>query len=111
MDAGRKSILIAGTVLGCLLTLSFVAMMTLPHWRYRAEIRIAEEVISQVERFKIEHGRYPLEQEFEMPDGATFYELYAGEHYRVGFSLGFDRLFWYDSRTRKWSFDEPTRAG
>jgi hypothetical protein len=83
----------------------FVIPQIPPQWRYRSEIHRTEEAIKEVEKYKKEHGAYPDEAQFPLssPD-MSYVRLHNG--YKMGFSVGLDESYWYDSRSKKWSYDE-----
>ena len=50
------------------------------------------------------HRKYPDPSDFPVP-GRMFYDLQSPDHYIVGFGVGFDEQYYFDSVRKKWSFE------
>lgn len=96
------SLLVAVTAL--LLIWIVMVQYAPPQLLYRNEIHRTEEAIGELEKYKAEHGVYPPESQFPLKKADMFY-MPTDYGYRIGFSVGFDESYWYNSRTRKWSFE------
>jgi hypothetical protein len=99
----RRSTLVVGLAL--VLFGGAIAWMKAPRLRYREEIRATEELAAKIEAFRRIHGRLPDENQFPETEGRLFYKP-ENDGYVVGFNLGFDDYESFDSRTRRWSFDD-----
>jgi hypothetical protein len=80
-----------------------------PSVLYSAEVAQVENYISQIEAYKRDHSQYPDERQQNIVprveyDNPFFYEGGASA-YRIGFRIGFDEVYYYDSETKKWSFE------
>ncbi|HKB60039.1 MAG TPA: hypothetical protein VKC56_08360 [Gallionellaceae bacterium] len=83
----------------------FVVPYLPPQWRYRSEIHRTEAAIAELDQYSKEYGAYPTEAQFPLSSPDMFY-VRLRNGYEVGFSAGFDESYWYDSRSKKWSYDE-----
>ena len=80
-----------------------------PSIAYRTQIAQVERYVAQIEEYKRQNGRYPDDQtQTIVPraehDNPFFYEG-GGTVYRIGFRVGFDEVYFYDSQSRRWSFE------
>ncbi|HWZ89835.1 MAG TPA: hypothetical protein VNW92_13325, partial [Polyangiaceae bacterium] len=77
--------------------------------RYWSEIRRVEALAPKVEEYRAAHGRYPSRQEFPVEPPMVYRPNKNGESYVLGFSAEWDFNYYYDARTKHWSFDDPKR--
>jgi hypothetical protein len=76
-----------------------------PTLLYRSDIRRAQSVIAEIESYHEHHHIYPDPSELEVPPH-FFYELPQPDRYILGFAVGFDEQYFWDSSTKRWSFDK-----
>jgi hypothetical protein len=80
-----------------------------PNFLYRSQIKTCEKMISRIESYKAQTGRYPNWNDWETlgikdESDPRFYRVNS-DGYVVGFSFGFDEMYEWDSRTKRWSFE------
>lgn len=89
----------------CIWLIAMVAVRYLPpQLVYREKIHQVEKIVIQIDKYKTENGKYPPESFIGSEPADIFYNIY-GDGYRVGFSVGFDEDYYYDSKSKKWSFN------
>lgn len=80
-----------------------------PQWLYSDKIKHCNVVIRKVEDFRKKTGKYPSNTDYSNngieDEGSYFYEQ-KDNGFRVGFSVGFDESYEYDSAKEKWSFEK-----
>lgn len=102
------------TMIGVLILLSvfifwgFIQFLP-PNFLYRSQIKSCEEMISRIESYKAQTDRYPNWNDWETlgikdESDPRFYKVHS-DAYVVGFSLDFDENYEWDSRTKRWSFE------
>jgi len=83
-----------------LLLLTFARYWT--YWSYRTQ---AESYISEIEKFKLEHGFYPDPRtQTIVPQFSPHSYGSDGQQYCVGFMIDFDDDYSFCSQTRRWAF-------
>lgn len=96
-----------GSIIAFMLILGiwFIVIRLLPpNILFKDKIAHVESVISKIEQFKREHGYYPPEDS-DLIGNDVFYYVFP-DGYQIGFSVGFDENYYYDSRLKKWSFEK-----
>jgi hypothetical protein len=85
--------------------LLLVAIFLGHHWAYWSRRSQAESYISQIEKFKLEHGSYPDPRtQTIVPFFSPFSYGTDGQQYCVGFMIYFDDDYHYCSTNREWAF-------
>lgn len=97
-----------GIVLVAVVCLCLVWLMVIrfapPQFVYADKIHQVENIVVRMDKYKAENGKYPPESFISSEPGDIFYNIYE-DSYRVGFSAGFDENYYYDSKSKKWSFN------
>lgn len=84
--------------------LSVMAINLLWFGLYLSYKRQAETYISEIEKFKIEHGYFPDKtKQTIVPELSPFFYDSNGRQFCVGFSIGFDNVYSYCSATQGWT--------
>jgi len=100
------SVLIVILLAGWALALRYLP----PQWFYSREIGHCEQMVLMVESYKKDHGRYPPNTDYShngiQDDEGVYFYRQEGDRYRVGFSVGFDGHYEYDSMRGKWSYEK-----
>ena len=96
---------ISASVAGLLIAWIVAVRYLPPQILYRSDIHRTEEAIQVIEQYKVRNGMYPKESQYRLTKENMFYML-KDDGYVAGFSMGFDESYFYDSRTRKWSFEK-----
>lgn len=95
---------ILAVILGVFVSWVLAVRYAPPQLLYGVEIHQVEKAVKELEQYKTQHGNYPSESQYRLANDNMFYSLKDGE-YEIGFSVGFDEWYSYDSHTRKWSFE------
>lgn len=75
-----------------------------PQFVYAGKIHQVENIVVRIDKYKTENDKYPPESFISSEPADIFYDTH-GDGYRVGFSVGFDEDYYYDSKSKKWSFN------
>jgi len=85
--------------------LLIIAFLVGHHWTYWSRRSQAESYISQIEKFKSEHGSYPDPRiQMIVPQFSPFSYGSDGRAYCVRFMIFIDDDYHYCSSTREWAF-------
>jgi len=88
--------------------LLFMIAASIPRcWWYWSYMRQAASYVSEIEKFKAEHGYYPDEDNqkiIEISESNPYFYESDGKQYCVGFSVGFDDTYRFCSTTQKWRY-------
>jgi len=84
------------------------ALLPVKYMHY-SEYRVVKNYIHEIDLYYEKHAAYPSQDnqtivpsnEFDNP---FFYENINSDGYRVGFRIGFDEIYFYDSSTQTWNF-------
>jgi hypothetical protein len=97
-----------GIILVAVVCLLLIWLMVIrfapPQLLYSEKINQVENIVLKIDKYKAENGKYPPESFISSEPADIFYNLY-NDSYRVGFSVGFDEDYYYDSKSKKWSFN------
>lgn len=69
---------------------------------HKDEVNKVVELITKIEEYNKINGEYPYENKVLDGLGPYFY-VRENDSYRIGFYMGFDNCYYYDSASRKWS--------
>jgi hypothetical protein len=81
-----------------------------PRILYRGYIASVCASVERIESYRRTHGVYPDPRDFDVPT-RIFYDLQTPTHYIVGFAIGFDEQYYWDSLGKRWSFDKQYAVG
>jgi len=95
-------------LLALLLLLIAASLPNIPRsWWYWSYMRQGESYVSEIEKFKTEHGYYPDENTqkiIEISESKPYFYESDGKQYCVRFSVGLDDTYRYCSITQKWTY-------
>jgi hypothetical protein len=103
----RYVMMTLGSMLFLALMLLSIAACIPRSWWYWSYMRQAESYVSEIEKFKTEHGYYPDENTqkiVEISDSNPYFYESDGRQYCVGFSVGFDDTYRFCSTTQSWTY-------
>ncbi len=99
---------VAAIAVVAIAAIAVAAVMLIPHLPprvlFRGDIARTRSVIDRIEGYRATHRKYPDPSDFPVP-GRMFYDLQSPDHYIVGFGVGFDEQYYFDSVRKKWSFE------
>lgn len=80
-----------------------------PSTAHHRQIAQVEKYVAKIEEYREVHGSYPDESTQaivpRVEEGNPYFYEGGGLVYRIGFRTGFDEVLFYESQSRRWSFE------